>query len=418
MTRVHLALAALALTTPACGLLPGGAELNIPITGEYSSDEIERAEALVLTMSNDRFPNESCYEKSNARAFVWIAAAKTEPATQAAALDCMYSTFTHTQSVDTKEMVNADYKLVVSTLLDSPDDTVRARAIEAARVSIDGDVPDNPTIGKLVGMAGASAAQRYAVLDTLWYVDSWDKDDAIAGVYIGALDAAEPYVVSAALSKLRSGYYNLSDGAGAYKKVEGLLAHDDPGVRGRALEALAAMASKHGDAGAAGDAAHKLLKDGHPYVRSEAAGAVASLKREASIHQLMNMIEDSEKNTYDIEGFKLLDGSDGRLHHDGSAWSRVDDAVFSALKTMTYGGDDPFDYQVKADTKDQDLADAVDDARAWYDRNKDELPPPDADTEAPDDAPKAGKGGGKARRPPIDASNRDRNAKSGPRGKR
>jgi len=401
-----LTLALLGGLSLACGGIVdkvSGGSLDIPIGASVDSD---KAEALVLMLKDGRFPSEQCRDLTNAQNFLWIAAAKTDAPTRAAALDCMGDIYTHSASVDTKQMIDADYKLVVNTLLDSKDDVVRARAIEAARVSIDGDVPDMDAVGKLVKLANdGSAAERFEALSHLWYMDSWEKDADVAGAYLKALDADENYVVSESLFRIRSSYYNLVNAEDAVKKSTDLIGDDDAGVRGRAARALGALGGKHGDKEAIGDDLHKLLKDKHPYVRSEAASALASLKRERSIHQFMNMIDDDEGNTYDIEGFKKLDGSDGRVHHDGSAWSRVDDAVFSALKSMTYSMDDKYEYSISYDTKDDDIKKARDDARAWYKNNKGELPAADADTDEPgegadeddsakeDDKPRAGKSG-------------------------
>jgi len=400
---IGLTLATLGGLSLACGGVVDkvtGGSLDIPISASVDSD---KAEALVLMLKDGRFPSEQCRDKENALNFLWIAAAKTDAPTRAAAMDCVGDLYTHSASVDTKQMIDADYKLVINTLLDSEDDVVRARAIQAARISIDGDVPDMDAVGKLVKLANdGSAAERFEALSHLWYMDSWEKNADVAGAYLKALDADENYVVSESLFRIRSSYYNLVNAEDAVKKSTDLIKDDDAGVRGRAARALGALGGKHGDKGDIGDDLHGLLTDGHPYVRSEAASALASLKREASIHQFMNMIDDDEGNTYDIEGFKELDGSDGRVHHDGSAWSRVDDAVFSALKSMTYSMDDKYEYDINYDTKEDDIKKARDDARSWYKRNKSDLPAADAGVEEPgegaeeDDSneePRAGKGG-------------------------
>ncbi len=81
-----------------------------------------------------------------------------------------------------------------------------------------------------------------------------------------------------------------------------------------------------------------------------------------------------ERNTYDIDGYTELDGSRGRTHHDGSAWSRVADAALYALKRYSMRLGERFDYDVSYQTVEEDLQSAAGKAREWYDSVKSEIP--------------------------------------------
>ena len=88
------------------------------------------------------------------------------------------------------------------------------------------------------------------------------------------------------------------------------------------------------------------------------------------------MLDDNTKNSYVIKYTKLT-GEPGTVLHDGSAWSRVDEAVLYALKTMTWSmGDKKFKYTtINYKTVDKDIATAIKEAKAWYRKNKKALPP-------------------------------------------
>lgn len=87
--------------------------------------------------------------------------------------------------------------------------------------------------------------------------------------------------------------------------------------------------------------------------------------------EAQGLLDDTEKNVYDIR-FENLLGRQDTVHHDGSAWSRVDDAALWALQSMSRSLDGAkFDYG-KIDHKkvDEDIAKEKARAREWFEANK------------------------------------------------
>ena len=74
--------------------------------------------------------------------------------------------------------------------------------------------------------------------------------------------------------------------------------------------------------------------------------------------------------------FPSLSGLQKSVNHDGSAWSRVDDAVLRALEGMTRAMKDKrFKYgKINYKQVDADIAREVANAQKWYEANKDSLP--------------------------------------------
>lgn len=345
----------------------GGA---IAITTQLDDAQKTAAEALKGTLEGNAFPYAEKKKPENAVLYLALAAAEpTNDALVAACLDGMAETWTHADQVKDKRLVDDDYKLVVRSFLDSANDVVKARAIHAARYSVMAKPADAETVAKLVeiGTSGTPAA-RYAVLDEMWNMNEWQKDEKVASMYLEGTKAKEAWLVSAALFRVKHNSYGIAKEAEFRTQMEGLLKHEDAGVRGRAVSVLAAIARDDGQKTKAGDLIEPMLADGHPYVRSEAATAIGTLKRTSAVPAMMKLLDDKEKNTHDISGWTQLDGTAGSVHHDGSAWSRVDDAVLQALKSMTYSmGDKKFDPpKIDYKTVDADIAKGVADAKAWH----------------------------------------------------
>ena len=86
----------------------------------------------------------------------------------------------------------------------------------------------------------------------------------------------------------------------------------------------------------------------------------------------MSLVDDKEKNTYDINYTDLL-GHQSRVHHDGSAWSRVNDAALYALDRATsfLPKEEQFVYdKINYKTVDDDIAAQVKKAKAWHAKYK------------------------------------------------
>ncbi len=315
-----------------------------------------------------RFPHDQV-GKENAKLFVYLAATGTSNDVIAAALDAMRQT--HGQKASAKvEQVDDDYASVVMARVAAADGRVQARALNAAKSVIIGKEARSDVISKIVEVAKASTASpfRMEIIDTLYAVPRDKQTPDYQAIWFEALDSADNYLISRALFRLTSVSAPFDQAALKTKLVK-LTASDDPGVRGRAIEILGSRFAKDKDVV---DIAMKALDDKHPYVRSEAAGTLRYARHKPAIHKLVKLLDDKEKNTYDIRGFKKLDGTTGSVHHDGSAWSRVYDAVINAIVGLS----DPKLKLERINYKqaEKDLDRNAKLTKAWYQKNKGSIP--------------------------------------------
>ncbi|MCO4747960.1 MAG: hypothetical protein KC912_24420 [Proteobacteria bacterium] len=360
MRLPHLALVA-ALLVPQLALAA-------PIAVDAPADTAA-ADAVAAELKGSQFPSKLRRAKENAPIFLALAARDTANAPlAAAALEGMAATWTDREGRD-KPQADAAYATVVSAYLDHSNPLVLAQALKAAKHVL--KQGHEEVIGKVAALAGGDMAKHYAALEALVDVPDWGKRDDLAGVFAKALEA-EPAVASLALFRLESRAFSFALRDEVSAATQGLLTHADPGVRGRA--ALAHV-RYNTDAVAAAAAVEPLLDDSDAFVRSAAARAVGSAGALRLTDKLMSMLGDSAKSTYDITGWTQLNGKAGRVHHDGSAWSRVDDAALQGLKSL--GGRNGSERltltRVRYDHIDEDLATCVSEARAWHAANRDAL---------------------------------------------
>ena len=162
-------------------------------------------------------------------------------------------------------------------------------------------------------------------------------------------------------------------------RVLELTTHDDPGVRGRALDLATTMGSMaRGDDRAALIAAiTPRLQDEHPFPRSRAIYSAQILRHFPAIHVMIADIGDMTRNTWNIEGWRRLDGSAGRLHHDGSAWSRTGDAAMTTIERLSRHIDGVPQLElprVESGNSEESLLARVPLVQAWYDANQGNIP--------------------------------------------
>lgn len=198
------------------------------------------------------------------------------------------------------------------------------------------------------------------------------SDDAAVSGLVNRLGAQQPQLVSAALAALeRSADLEQNarlENTGLRRRVLELTAHENPGVRGRALRLLANLARRSvppwpprgtGWGPLNGVAVRTSLRepahvpvslweaalarawaaraDPHPYVRAEACEALARLGYIQAIHGLMQLVDDRQPSHYELEGFTLEDGRPGRLRHGIPGRALVSDSVLHAIQTLSAG---------------------------------------------------------------------------------
>jgi hypothetical protein len=179
-----------------------------------------------------------------------------------------------------------------------------------------------------------SGPGRHAIIDSLRVVSAAKRTPEVVAIFTESLDAKEPYVLSYALQALYRSVRSVENQDVVKAKAVALAAHEDAGVRGRAVELLGAFGR---DDPAALAVVLAALSDPSPYVRSEAAEAVARLRYVPAIHTLIKLVDDKESNRHDIRNWTTLDGKPGRLHHDGSPWAHVHDAAMNGIRSLSEG---------------------------------------------------------------------------------
>ena len=273
-----------------------------------------------------------------------------------------------------KQIVDEDYRTVARAYLDATDEPTLARALEAAKACVTDDPSDAETVDKMVAVFNRSGSPgKLAVISVLWNLKKWYENAPVSALFEQSLASDDTYLVSSALFRWESGIFSATDRERVMGTAKGLLTHTDAGIRGRSINVLTRGARSAEEKEEYGTLIEKMLDDKHPFVRSIAARAMGSMKRTSALPRMMELLDDTEKNTYDIKGFKKLDGTNGSVHHDGSAWSRVDDAVLSSIKAMSWSIKPKFEYDINYKTKDKDMAKAVKDAKSWYDKVKGDL---------------------------------------------
>ncbi len=354
-------------------------EVKGPIAIEFKPTDEQKAkmDELKKGIKNERFDFKERSNNENGKLFLAIAAEVPESKEEKlAALDGMQATWASRENKNNMPVVDKDYVAVITEYLNTPDAQVLERTLAAAERALPADWVDVALVEKIVAIGERpDPATKYEVLDTLWVTQKWRSNPKIAALYMAALDHKEPWVVSEALFRIGTFASSFHEADKLRAKAKELLKHEDPGVRGRAALTYAGMARSDEEKSAAVADVKPLLKDENAFVRSAAAKALGYTGQKEVVPEIMVLLDDAEKNTYDIEGWTRLDGKPGRQHHDGSAWSTVNDAALQALSSSTSRlGDKRFKSpKISYKTKDEDLKTAVAEAKKWFEENKAEF---------------------------------------------
>lgn len=360
-----LVLLACSAPTSAVAEPPGSLTLTAPLDDAAQIS----ADALAGQIDGTHFPRKTRRSAANAPLFLALAARDTASHDiAAAALEAMAESWSN-KEYKGKPAADEDYAKVVAAYLGHSEPMLQARALVAAKNLL--RQPHEPTIAAVIALADQSEAHRYAVLEALSQVPDWSKREDVPPVFIAALDAS-PQCASQSLFRMKTRAYSLVGKDQAATKARGLLAHEDPGVRGRAALALMQLST---DKDAAAEAIGPLLDDPHAYTRSAAAVAVGEGRAVQLADRLIAMLDDTEPNTWDLTGWETLDGKSGRVHHDGSPWSRVDDAALQGLKALSgYNGAERLELvKIRHDQIDADLDSCKSAARSWWTANEQTL---------------------------------------------
>lgn len=352
----------------------------------FDESIVKQAAALATEKRGASFPLTAVMRPDNAHAFVYLAATSESPELTLAALGAMRMAFTGSSKSKTQTTVDARYHKTVVAHLTSPNPKIQAAAIKAARSSVNGSAPDAGVVATLTKLANAHEKPegKLAALDALARASSFGRDANSIRPFVSALEAKEATVVSRALFHLAQKLMLVPDKNMIQLKLEGLLTHANPGVRGRAIDALSRLGVRKDKRRLAlAKLIGPLLEDENNFVKAKACRALAMLRHARSIRRIILLVDNHEKDTYVIEGFKNLDGSPGRLQHNGSGWSRVSDAALGAIRMLSANAPKRFKYEIRARNVDEDLRKAATEAKAWFDEVEAKLPPAEGQAQQP-----------------------------------
>ncbi len=243
--------------------------------------------------------------------------------------------------------VNADFRREVAEGLAASDGRAQYYALQAAP-----QVVTAPEVREqLIVLASSPEAYRAVpALEVLSEPDRFALDDGVAAVFYHALDHAQPAVVLTALDRMGTQAESMAARSGVYDKVVALTRHQNPFIRGRAIELTTRMVAPSQQVALAGTL-RNLLRDRSPYVRSKAAEALGEMGDKSSIRAIAPLLDDSSASEVKASYVDLL-GETVPMEDQGSTWARVDDAALYALHLL-----DVFQYgDVDPERMDQDIA--------------------------------------------------------------
>lgn len=332
---------------------------------EVAADEATKklAGELAAKVKDGQFPHADRSNKENQKAFVYLAAQSDDVNVMAAGLDAMGYSFD-------ARTVDDDYKKVVRARLTSTQGPVLDRAIYAAKHATGGKEGDAETIDLLHKIMSShhSPVARYEATQSFVYITDAAKNNKLIDTLYDLMSHDNNAVVSGALFALASRPFFSHKKAEVLNKAIELFKHKDPGVRGRAIYLAKRIPDDKKKVGAA---IAPMLDDAHPFVKSRAADALADLKHYESIDKIVALLDDKTKNTYAID-YTRLSGKQGRVIHDGSNYSRVDDAMIWAIRDFTpYGKEGRFEPSKRdKESVDEWVANNGKAAKGWVATNK------------------------------------------------
>ncbi|MFK7821384.1 MAG: HEAT repeat domain-containing protein [Planctomycetaceae bacterium] len=337
--------ASLLRSDPLSEILPTESVSESPVSsGEPSKQKAKPdfpslSEALLSKRTPEgKLPLAEKKKKENGPVFVHLATSSDDPDVVELALDGMSRTFSAYLS-ESSNPVGPDFADAVLKHLGSERGQILNAALELSRTCVMGKEPQARVIQKLVEVARSHkhVDARVKALNALAAVPNFGAHADIRQAFDQALKG-EPVLVSTALFRGKSAWIGSKDADKLRPVFERLLSHKDAGVRGRAIGVVASVYRNESDY--VTGHGKRLLSDSSAFVRSMAVTALGSTRKRDAVALAMKLVDDSAKNTHEIEYTNLL-GRSSRLHHDGSPWSRVDDAVLRSIKTATYSlGDD------------------------------------------------------------------------------
>jgi len=361
-----------------------GAPIKAPVGAIDISVELDEAGVVAaqeLAALADPERGEFPYKElkaEKAELFMWLAANNPTPHVRQAALIALPAGWTKNPTYEKdKKPVDADYRAVVTALLDSPHDRVLAGALKASDLLVSVEQPDAVVVAKLYEHATTlpTGPGRMAALEAMRTVTDGAKSTPHIDAVLANLTHDDPLVVATALDCVAYLPSDLARPKDMRKTMKKLLDHSDPAVRGRAADRWAELVAdqrKPKKNKEAGKRLAKMLKDAHPFVRAQAARSMEEVKYTAGIHDIKkHMLHDKAGNSISTP-YTTLGSQRRNFISDASQWSRVDDAGLNAIAALSNPlKDDKFTLRkLRYGKVDEDIKAAVKEVNDWYDAHK------------------------------------------------
>lgn len=276
-------------------------------------------------------------------------------------------------------VVDDDYRAVILYRLASEDPVIAEAAFDASGPCIGPEPANAPVLSALVHFAfhHPSPAGRLLALRAL--STRWSPTPPVEDAFLHALDDSDSAFLAQALEQVSFDFgHRFSKLDELRARIDPLLTHSDPAVRGTAVAALAETARRL-DKEEAGAMLLPMLGDSHPFVRAAVLDSLATLRRESAVAVILEHVADSAPAKLRIP-WTRLDGVEDRssllLHEDTVGLEAQRD-----LKRLTKKMEHPFEPSgLGSDGTDGGQARGAEEARAWFAAHKATLPPqgPDA----------------------------------------
>lgn len=346
------------------------------------ADDVTLSKALVGRMRDGRFVGADERNPVNGRAFLHLAATSDDATVVAAALRALGYTWARAPRRSSKRpAIDADYVAVVRARIADPDGKIRYEALRAARLPIGGEKPDLPTIDVVLALlTSANEADQMAALESVYNIRDFAAPRKTQGplkakvikAVLPLLDSkSHPVVAGAFYAFAQSAYPGMPEAETLLARAKRNAKHPEPAVRAESLRLASAIAPKDDELT---ERLLAALGDPAPYVRASAAELLAERKYVPAVHPLMKLIEDSDKATRKVGGYRDLTGKPGTRRFRPETGGRVDEVALRAIDELTDSIDAKLSCSPRGRDQKQARREAVERAQTWYDANKDKVP--------------------------------------------
>lgn len=305
-----------------------------------SAEESVRIDQLraQITAKNTAFRDADVRDPDNAKLFTYMAATSDNPLVVHAALAAIGSAYSSRS--ETKAAPDDDLQRVLVRHMSSPDPKSAELAFAAARIPLMTEAPPPELIAALASLINSDLelVRRYRALETLNLLRPSLRNETARAAFSKSLERSEPAVVSLALFALSESKEPLSEARDTEllelgQRVKPLLSHENPGVRGRALQLLTEIPSLM-ERSELESRAITALSDPHPYVRGQALDTLAASTNPNLVRSFLPLTRDMAEARYDIEAGTNLKGEPLLLPHDIPGRRRVAEAALFALRSV------------------------------------------------------------------------------------